>query len=46
VQVQVMRHTDVDLEALARPNRCPDASSTDVARLNGIGFFWRQLGRF
>jgi hypothetical protein len=43
----VTRYTEVDLEALARFNRYPTGTSgTSVSALNGIGLYWRLLGRF
>jgi hemolysin activation/secretion protein len=50
VRLQVTRYTEVDLEALARFNRYPTASqgtgTSGVSALNGIGLYWRLLGRF
>ncbi|HEY1936193.1 MAG TPA: ShlB/FhaC/HecB family hemolysin secretion/activation protein [Acetobacteraceae bacterium] len=47
VRAQVTRYTEVDLEALARFNRYPTGTSgTSVSALNGIGLYWRLLGRF
>ena len=49
VRLQVTRYTEVDLEALARFNRFPTGNagaSGGVSAINGIGLFWRVLGRF
>lgn len=49
VRLQVTRYTEVDLEALARFNRFPTGNGgngSQVSAQNGIGLFWRVLGRF
>jgi hemolysin activation/secretion protein len=47
VRAQVTRYVEVDLEALARLNRFPTGTSgTNVTALNGIGLYWRLVGRF
>jgi hemolysin activation/secretion protein len=46
VRMQVTRYTEVDFEALGRFNRYPTGSGADVSALNGIGLYWRLLGRF
>ena len=47
VRLQVTRFTEVDLEALGRFNRFPTGSAgSGITALNGIGLFWRVLGRF
>ena len=46
VRAQVTNHVEVDLEALARFNKYPNGGPPDVSALNGIGLYWRLLGRF
>jgi hemolysin activation/secretion protein len=46
VRMQVTRYTEVDFEGLGRFNRYPTGSGANVSALNGIGLYWRVLGRF
>jgi len=46
VRTQVTSHVEVDLEALGRFNRYPNGGPPNVSALNGIGLYWRVLGRF
>lgn len=46
MRTQVTSHFEVDLEALARFNRYPNGGPPNVSALNGIGLYWRVLGRF
>ncbi|HVZ09637.1 MAG TPA: ShlB/FhaC/HecB family hemolysin secretion/activation protein [Rhodopila sp.] len=45
-RVQVTHNVEVDFEALARFNRYPNGSGPTVSALNGIGLYWRVVGRF
>jgi len=45
-RVQVTRYTEVDFEALGRFNRFPTGQGPQVSAINGIGLYWRVLGRF
>lgn len=46
VRAQVTNRVEVDLEALDRFNRYPNGGPPSVSALNGIGLYWRVLGRF
>lgn len=47
VRAQVTPYSEVDFEALARFNRFPTGNTgTSVSKLNGIGLYWRLVGRF
>ncbi len=46
MRAQVTSHFEVDLEALARFNKYPNGGPPNVSALNGIGLYWRLLGRF
>lgn len=46
VRAQVTSHVELDLEALGRFNRFPNGGPPSVSPLNGIGLYWRVLGRF
>lgn len=46
-RLQISRYAELNLEALGRFNRFPSgAANTGIAALNGIGLYWRILGRF
>lgn len=46
VRTQITSHLEIDFEALGRFNRYPNGGPPDVSALNGIGLYWRLLGRF
>lgn len=46
MRAQVTSHVEFDLEALGRFNRYPNGGPAGVSALNGIGLYWRLLGRF
>jgi hemolysin activation/secretion protein len=46
VRLQVTRYTEVDFEALDRFNRYPTGAGANISAENGIGLYWRLLGRF
>jgi hemolysin activation/secretion protein len=46
VRMQLTPHYEVDLEGLGRFNRYPTGSGSNVSALNGIGLYWRVVGRF
>jgi hemolysin activation/secretion protein len=46
VRTLITSHLEVDLEALGRFNRYPNGGPPNVSALNGIGLYWRLLGRF
>ncbi len=46
VRLQVTRYTELDFEALGRFNKYPGGSGPNISGLNGIGLYWRLLGRF
>ena len=43
VRLQITKYVELDLEAVARMTKRPPPSQAD---LNGIGLYWRVLGRF
>ncbi|HEY8290500.1 MAG TPA: ShlB/FhaC/HecB family hemolysin secretion/activation protein [Acetobacteraceae bacterium] len=45
-RIQITQRTELDLEALGRFNLYPTGTSGGTGALNGIGLFWRVLGRF
>ena len=46
VRMQVTQYTEADFEVVGRFNRYPTGSGANVSALNGLGLYWRLLGRF
>ncbi len=46
VRLQITRYAELDFEALGRFNKYPNGSGPSISALNGIGLYWRVLGRF
>jgi hemolysin activation/secretion protein len=46
VRMQITRFVEVDFEGLARFNRFPNGTGSNVSPLYGGAFYWRALARF